>query len=130
VLRLLDPRHHKYDDPSRFGVWIHTGRTGAVVHLTGELDLAVGVEIQTALDCAVKRGARTIVIDLSRVTFIDAYGIGLIVRARRSAIEQGVRFGVSGLEGQVAYTFALAGLGDLLVTAVDAGDPGGDVDGR
>src|SRR5262245_55508971 len=130
VLHLSHPKRHLHPNPSRFGARIRSGGNRTVVQMNGELDLAAGAQVQAALDRAVGLGARNIVIDLSGVTFIDAHGIGLIVSAWRSAIERGVRFRVSGVEGQVAHMVALVGLEDLVVPAVDAGDPDGDVDGR
>ena len=90
----------------------------------------MGPEIQATLECALDSGASAIVIDLSRVTFIDAAGLGLIIRARRSAKERGATLGVCGVEGQVAHVFALAGLSDLIETLVDADEHRGDGDGH
>jgi len=118
------------DLPSRFGAWIRPGYRVTLIRFAGELDLALGPEIQATLECALDVGASAIVIDLSRVTFIDAYGIGLIVRARQSAIERGATLGVSGVEGGVAHVFALAGLGELIHSPVDADEHRGDADGH
>jgi anti-anti-sigma factor len=98
--------------------------------LSGDVDFAAGGDIEAALDCAVDLGAQTVMIDLSRVTFIDARGIGLIMKARRCGLARGVRVDVSGVEGQVAYMFDLVGLGHLVVTTVNADSRGGAVDGR
>jgi anti-anti-sigma factor len=118
------------DVPSRFGASIRPGYRVTVIRLAGELDLATGSEIQTKLECALDTGASAIVVDLSRVTFIDAFGLGLIIRAQKSAIERGATLGVAGVESRVAHVFALAGLGDLIHTLVDADEHRGDADGH
>lgn len=58
------------------------GATG-VVAVSGELDIATASALRDALTEATDRGIRRLVVDLSRVTFVDSVGIGAIVRAKR-----------------------------------------------
>jgi anti-sigma B factor antagonist len=128
LLSALDVEPDTRDDSPGFQASIRSGCGVTVVCLAGELDLASAPQVQTTLQGALELGARSVVIDLSRVTFIDARGIGLIVGARRSATQRGATLGVSGVEGQVAQVFALAGLGELIV--VDARESNGGPDGH
>jgi anti-anti-sigma factor len=107
--------------PPRFGASIQPGYGRTVVHLAGELDIAAGLAVEGALVCAVDLGAPTIVLDLSRVTFIDAYVIGLIVDARKNAADRGALLRVSGVQGPVAHLFVVTRLAHLVVTEADAG---------
>jgi len=59
----------------------------AWVEVSGDLDISTAAELMEALDAALSE-ARLVVVDLSRLTFIDCTGIGALVavhnRARRS----------------------------------------------
>jgi anti-sigma B factor antagonist len=63
---------------------------GVVLTLRGELDLATVSLLQERLDHAV-RGKTAMVIDLSRLRFIDSSGLHLLVRAERALRESGVQ---------------------------------------
>ena len=56
-------------------------RDGGVVVITiaGELELRAGADLKSRLSDAVDSGARTIVVDMSAVTFIDSTGLGALV---------------------------------------------------
>ena len=129
-MSILSANRHVFDEPSRFGVWVRPADGRTVVHLSGELDIAAGRTVGEALGRAANLGAPTTVIDVSRVTFIDACVIGLIIKARSSATERGALLGVSGVAGHVAELFAVLGLGDLVLTAANGGDAEGDGHGR
>jgi anti-sigma B factor antagonist len=62
-------------------------RDAAHVQVMGELDIASAAKLVEALNAALSN-ARLVVVDLSRLTFIDCTGLGAIVavhdRARRS----------------------------------------------
>jgi anti-anti-sigma factor len=53
----------------------------SVVHLDGPLRMPVGDRLQRRIQVLLGCGARCIVLDLSRVTDIDAAGIGELIRA-------------------------------------------------
>jgi anti-anti-sigma factor len=65
----------------------YQGRGAAHVQVIGELDIATAAKLVEALNAALSN-ARLVVVDLSRLTFIDCTGLGAIVavhdRARRS----------------------------------------------
>lgn len=118
------------EDLPRFSVSVRPDGGRVFVNLTGELDMAAGPQLRQALTRAAELDARTTVIDLSGVTFIDAHAIGLLVGAYRSAVRRGVILGVSRAEGQIAEVLGVLGLGDLILTAAEAGDLEEGVDGH
>jgi anti-anti-sigma factor len=63
------------------------GHDAAHVQVMGELDIATAAKLVQAIEAALSK-ARLVVVDLSRLTFIDCVGLGAIVavhnRARRS----------------------------------------------
>jgi anti-sigma B factor antagonist len=63
---------------------------GVVLTLRGELDVATVSLLQEGLDHAV-RGKAAMVIDLSRLRFIDSSGLHLLVRAERRLRDSGVQ---------------------------------------
>jgi anti-anti-sigma factor len=83
----------------------------AVVTATGEIDLATGDtllnEIVTVLALA---EVVDVVVDLSGVTFLDSSGIGVLVRGRRLADENGKGFRVDGGTAMVREVLQLTGL--------------------
>jgi anti-anti-sigma factor len=56
---------------------------GVVLTLGGELDLATAAVLEERLARAVRDGAATVVINLSRLRFIDSSGLQALVRAER-----------------------------------------------
>jgi anti-sigma B factor antagonist len=58
-------------------------RNGVVLFvLYGEVDLHVAPELRERLTTAIEEGADYIVLDLSRVTFIDSMALGVLLGAR------------------------------------------------
>ncbi len=97
----------------RWAQWC--GNDAVVVCLAGELDIAT-VELEPLLLRVAESGpAATIVLDMSEVSFIDAYSIGVIVRAWAAAKARGRVLQVDGLRGLPARLFRLVGLEPLLV---------------
>ena len=47
----------------------------------GELDLHVAPELQDRIDAAVQNGAEVVIVDLSKVTFVDSMALGVLVGA-------------------------------------------------
>lgn len=91
-----------------------------VVRLRGELDLATGGALRDLLSASDSPSASTVLVDLSRVSFIDASSIGQIVVTCGAARERGVLFGVEGLAGQPARVFDALGLRWLLLCRTSA----------
>jgi anti-anti-sigma factor len=58
--------------------------TAARMELTGELDIGTGPDLEEAVVRALHEGARDVVVDLARTTFMDSSGLGSLIRAARS----------------------------------------------
>ena len=74
--------------PARLDVRRVDHPLGVVLTLVGELDLATAPVLQGRLDAAV-RGTAAVVIDLSRLRFIDSSGLGMLVAAERQLHDSG-----------------------------------------
>jgi anti-sigma B factor antagonist len=55
------------------------GDDGAVVTLTGEVDIHTAPRFKECLLGAIDDGARNLVVDLSEVTFIDSMALGALI---------------------------------------------------
>jgi anti-anti-sigma factor len=109
----------------------HDGRPGAVdftvivtgsetrhhVSVAGELDISTAGHLRTALAHA---RAREVVVDVSRLSFIDAVGVSSLVLGHRAAADSGAQFVVEGARGAVRRVRELAGVGHLMGGGVAA----------
>jgi anti-sigma B factor antagonist len=99
----------------------------AVVRARGDIDLSTLARATTALDGA-RAGARSLVLDLREVGFMDTSGLRLIIEEQRRAAETGYRFAVVRGSRRVQRLFEIAGLGgddELFVDAPPRPDGGG-----
>jgi anti-sigma B factor antagonist len=94
-----------------------------VVELTGHLNL--GNELMT-VESAVKRvideGARKLVIDVTRLDYIDSAGIGMLVACNGQIDRAGGQMRVAGAQGTVAKAFEVVHMARItsLDTDVDS----------
>jgi anti-sigma B factor antagonist len=63
--------------------------SGAVVHISGDVDVVTAPELQVQLGTLLGEGHVELVLDLSAVEFIDAAGIGVLVGASHQATQSG-----------------------------------------
>ena len=91
---------------SREGEWILT--------VLGEIDVASSPRLRTELASVLERGARTIVLDLQAMSFIDSSGLGVLVGALKRLREQhGDDIVIRGLQESVRRVFEITGLTEL-----------------
>jgi anti-sigma B factor antagonist len=103
-----------------FCVAIGDGLDGTVVvTMAGELDLAGREAAEGALTRATDGGSSRVVVDLSRLTFIDSSGINALALGWRAASGRGGALVVRGAAGTVLRTLELSGLAEIL----DLGSP-------
>jgi anti-anti-sigma factor len=99
---------------------VMTSQDGGVrVRPEGELDLASAPELAHALSQALDAGQR-VLLDLSRITFIDSSGLNaILVAVRDSGAAPGSLRVSPVLPSQVRRVFELAGVASLLPLAGD-----------
>ena len=96
-------------------VSVETRELETVVAVVGELDASTCNLVEDALRAYfVGDLGRSLVVDLSGVTFFDSTGLQVLIMASREAVLNAVDFRVAGAEGQVAHVIALTGLWDVL----------------
>ncbi len=90
------------------------GRDGrdAVLKIVGEIDLATAPRVAAAFEDL--DGATEIRVDLSEVTFLDASGLSVFVRASLNAERRAGGITFEGLAPIVRKVFVISGLAHLL----------------
>jgi anti-sigma B factor antagonist len=81
----------------------------SLLAVEGDLDLASAPSLKWALADAQAAESRHVVVDLSRVGFIDSTALGVLVGAQR-ALDPGVRLAIACAEENVLRIFELTGL--------------------
>jgi anti-anti-sigma factor len=70
-------------DTLEFSVEVGTAGPAAVVAVTGELDIHTVGRLRDALAGAVDAGAQRLIVDLTRIGFIDSVGLGAILHTKK-----------------------------------------------
>ena len=93
-----------------------------VLPLEGEIDLHVSPRIAASLEAMIRDKAPRIVVDLSRVTYIDSSGLAALVEGMQNVEEYGGKFALAGLQENVRSIFETARLDQvfLIYPHVDA----------
>jgi anti-anti-sigma factor len=81
-----------------------------LVAVRGELDLASGPELESALDAIVAGRTRIVVVDLRRLEFMDSTGLSIIVRAHQRLARDGCELGLVRGSSQVQRLLDLTGV--------------------
>lgn len=86
------------------------------VYVVGEIDLATAGQLRTGLSAVIATAepGTEIRVDLELVTFLDAMGIGVLVRSCHAARDAGLDFAVHNPRGIVARVIELLGVVELL----------------
>ena len=77
----------------------------------GVIDLATAKQLEGSIAAAIADdAARSVVVDLTEVTFLDSVGISALLKGRRWADEHGRRYRVTGAAGLVRDVLDLTGV--------------------
>jgi RNA polymerase sigma-B factor len=104
-------------DDSRLDITATAEESGALrVHVAGEVDRDNAPDLSDALLAVVRRTTpeRAVLVDLTRVPFVDAAGIAVLVAVHEAARVREVPVTVVGLQPHVRRVVAISGLRGLL----------------
>src|SRR4029453_17540133 len=76
-----------------------------VLPLEGDIDLHVSPAVTESLNAMIKKKPERIVIDLSRVTYIDSAGVAALILAMQEVEGYGGKFFLSGLQETIRLIF-------------------------
>lgn len=94
---------------------------GALLRLSGELDLATAPALGDAVAEALELKPRTLAVDLSELVFIDSTGISVLIAAHRRAEREGSSLVLRQPRGGVLRTLQLTGVDQLIAIEVEPG---------
>jgi anti-sigma B factor antagonist len=92
-----------------------------VLPLYGEIDLNVSPEIAETFEKLVRSRPPRVVVDLTRVTYIDSSGLAVLIVGMQQVKEYGGKFALAGLQSDVRSILETARLDQIFTTysAVD-----------
>lgn len=98
------------------GVTVTTSQAGGlpVVHVTGDVDVVTAPAMREALDAVIGSGHRRVVLDLTRVEFIDSTGLGVLVGRLKSLRRGGGWLTVAAAHERVLRVLSITGLDAVL----------------
>lgn len=76
-------------DSDEFRIESVRDETHAVIMVSGELDAATGRQLHAELVEMFSAGIDRVVLDLRRLTFVDSFGLGVIVSAKKRLSQEG-----------------------------------------
>jgi anti-sigma B factor antagonist len=95
----------------------------AVLAVGGEVDLATAPALREALASALHRpGVEVLVIDLTKVSFLDSTGVSTLTTADKQSLQRGVQIRLCGLSPGLHRVLAIVGLADRWPLFTDRSD--------
>ena len=99
------------------------GGPAVTVTVAGDVDLAAADTLWSVLDEYVRPGAQ-VVVDCSRVAFLDSMGLRTLIRAQHKAGSAGARLTLAAPSEAVLRVLQLAGVSDLFVLDISGSGSG------
>ena len=88
----------------------------AVIELEGEADLATVPEFQNIVREQMKAKVKRLIVDFSKVTFVNTPVWAVVVEYYQHATGAGTEFALTGIQGRVEASFKIVRLGDFIPT--------------
>jgi len=81
-----------------------------VLPLEGEIDLHVSPNVTASLRMMIAKKPKQLIVDLSRVTYIDSSGLAALIEGMQNVEEYGGKFALAGLQETIRTIFEIARL--------------------
>jgi len=81
-----------------------------VLPLEGEIDLHVSSEVAESLRTVIAKRPKLVVIDLTKVTYLDSSGLAVLIEGMQKVQEYGGKFALAGVQESVQHIFEIARL--------------------
>lgn len=91
-----------------------------VLPLEGEIDLHISPRISASLAAMVAEKPKKLVVDLSKVTYIDSSGLAVLIEGMQNVEAYGGKFALAGLQPNVRPIFEIARLDQVFRIFPDA----------
>lgn len=86
-----------------------------VLPLEGEIDLHVSPRVAASLGALINRKPARLVVDLSRVTYIDSSGLAVLIEGMQNMEAYGGKFLLAGLQDNVRAIFEISRLDQVFM---------------
>src|SRR6266446_5860180 len=86
-----------------------------VLPLEGEIDLHVSPEVAASLRTMIAKKPKNLVVDLSRVTYMDSSGLAVLINAMQDIKEYGGTLTLAGISNNVRSIFETARLDQVFL---------------
>ncbi len=96
-----------------FGLVDERRGDATVVTPQGEVDIATAGHLRDRVDEVIDGSTGAVVVDLTRVSFIDSTGLGVLIGARKRCEADGRAFRVVVAEARILKIFEITGLTEL-----------------
>ena len=97
--------------------------TAVTAIMDGEIDhCCAGVYKDRIDDAIMDAGVRELRLDLSRVTFMDSSGVGMMIGRYRTMAQRGGRVVATGMNQQIERLFRFAGLHRIIALEKEGGE--------
>ncbi len=90
------------------------GETGAVLLLSGEIDLYSTSELWKMVSGILELGRKHLILDVSDVNYLDSSGVGVVIRLLQELKKQGGKLLVAGLQGSPRQVLQMSNIISLL----------------
>ena len=91
-----------------------------ILRLEGDIDIHFAPALRALLQAKSQRNCPALLLDFSRVDFIDSVGIAAILEYLRDVTNRGDRFCIGGLSPALRTIFGVVGLGSVMPVYTDA----------
>jgi len=91
-----------------------------VLPLEGEIDLHISPRISASLAAMVAAKPKKLVVDLSKVSYIDSSGLAVLIEGMQNVEAYGGKFALAGLQPNVRPIFEIARLDQVFRIFPDA----------
>src|SRR6266513_1980015 len=81
-----------------------------VLPLEGEIDLHVSPRVSVSIAQILQKKPEKLVIDLSRVSYMDSSGLAVLIEAMQNVEDYGGKFAIAGMQETVRSIFEIARL--------------------
>ena len=86
-----------------------------VLPLEGEIDLHVSPRISASLGAIIEQKPQRIVVDLSKVSYIDSSGLAVLIEGMQNVEAYGGKFILAGIQENVKPIFEIARLDQVFI---------------
>jgi anti-sigma B factor antagonist len=104
-------------------VTVELGEGLAAASVVGEADLYTAPELKAALNALIENGAQSVLVDLSRTTFIDSTTLGVLMGAVRRLRSRGGQIAIACSDPNIRKIFEITLL-DRIFAIFDSTDAG------